>query len=90
MGALIKGLLKRIFNWQDPKAWGSVLVLIASLAVKYLPFGSEIVGFVKDNPEEFISAAGAIAGALGLWNQKQKKAAIDQAVEDNRVTDGVE
>lgn len=74
-------VVQRIFNYKDPKAWGSVLVLIAALAIKYLPGGDLVVAFVKSNPEEIMAILGAIAGALGLWNQKQKATALDKLTE---------
>ena len=81
MKMVLKGFLRRIFNWRSPKAWGSLLTVIAALAVKYLPFGSEVIAFIKSNPEEFIAAAGALAGGLGLLNQ-QSKTQTEDALND--------
>lgn len=90
MSSLIKAFLIKIFNWRDPKAWGSLFMFMGALLVQYVPFGQQIVDFVKNNPEEFIQAFGAIAAAMGLWNQQRKKAALDKLTEGEPTIEGDE
>lgn len=78
-------LFFKYFNPKDPKAWGALFVIIAPLIVNYVPGGAILVEIIKANPETSLQVVMALAGLLGLWNQK-KKAEANKSVPEHPTT----